>query len=99
MNTCSPAPCGAAGGRLTSIAGQGGRTESRVAIGPRASVHKLVQAVVIHCWTLEFSSERNQGQVIPRCPNRYVKLPAERATVTLYTSRPGDTCPPVAQEI
>ena len=99
MNACSPAPCGEAGGRLTSIAGQGGRTESRAAIGSRASVHKLIQAVVIHCCTLEFSSERNQGQVIPLCPKLYVKLPAESATVTLYTSRPGDTCPPVAQEI
>jgi len=35
-----------------SIAGQGSRAESWVSIQPWASVHKLVQAVVIHHWTL-----------------------------------------------
>lgn len=66
---------GGGAGRLTSIAGQGGRTESGVAIGPRASVHKLVQAVVIHRWTWAFSSERSEGRKIPSVPGFALSSP------------------------
>lgn len=72
------------GGRLTSIAGQGSRTESWVAIRPRASVHKLVQAVVIHRWTWAFSSGRNQGQVSPFCPRLCIKPPRKGEGQSLH---------------
>ena len=63
-----------------------------MAIGPRALVHKLVQAVVIHRWTWAFSSGRNQGQVSPLCPRLCIKLPLqERATITTQHP-PDDTC-------
>lgn len=72
------------GGRLTSITGQGSRTESWVAIRPRASVHKLFQAVVIHRWTWAFSSGRNQGQVSPFCPRLCIKLPRKGEGQSLH---------------
>lgn len=55
-----------------------------MAIGPRASVHKLVQAVVIHRWTWAFSSERSEGRVSPLCSRLRVKLP--RDSDNCYTS-------------
>lgn len=77
------------GGWLTSIAGQGSGAESRVSIWPWASVHKLVQAVVIHRWTLAFSSAINQSQKVPNRPGMQ-HSPPESPTVTRYTARPSD---------
>lgn len=73
------------GDGLTSIAGQGGGAESRVSIWPWALVHKLVQAVVIHHWTLAFGSEINQSQKVPNCP-RMQRSPPESPTVTRHTA-------------
>lgn len=57
-----------AGRWLTSVTGQAGSTETRVYIGPRALVHKLIQAVVIHCWTLEFSLKETRVKSFPTVP-------------------------------
>ena len=73
-----------AAGQLTSVTGQVSRTEAWVSGRPQVSVHKLVQAVVIHCWTLEFSSERGQGQAILLCPG--CDAPPLRATISLQVT-------------
>lgn len=49
-------------GTLTGTASQGSSTKRQVSIWPWAAAHKLVQAVVVHRWTLGFNLKEIRGE-------------------------------------